>query len=457
MSIAPLVRIAFDRGTLRIEGERALGRVLPGVVWDTRTDCLRAAAHRYADVLERVAELQLDCDDRIAPLLAERVTVHAPPLRTYQVDALAAWRANGCRGVVVLPTGAGKTRVAVAALALSAVRGVVLCPTCALLEHWERELARWYPGPVGIVGDGIRRIEDLTVMTFESGFRRLDELADRFGLVVVDEVHHFATGQRAEALEMCPAPRRLGLTATAPDAGTAASDRLTDLVGPVVCELGLADLVGKHLAPVTIERIRVQLTAAERDRYAADYRPYATLHAALRRADPEADPVAIARVMGRTREGRAALAGRERAFALASFPAAKRRLAASLLERHRADRTLVFTALAADAYEVSRALLVPAITADIGRAERHEILERFRDGAYRAIVSARVLNEGIDVPDANVAVVLGGRLGLREHIQRVGRVLRPAPGKRALVYDVITSGTVEDRHAERRRGFALAG
>jgi superfamily II DNA or RNA helicase len=91
------------------------------------------------------------------------------------------------------------------------------------------------------------------------------------------------------------------------------------------------------------------------------------------------------------------------------------------------------------------------LTCDIGRKEREEILARFSKGELRALVSARVLNEGLDVPDAEVAVVVGGAFGEREHLQRVGRLLRPAPGKRALVYELVSRGTMEIAQARRRR------
>ena len=87
----------------------------------------------------------------------------------------------------------------------------------------------------------------------------------------------------------------------------------------------------------------------------------------------------------------------------------------------------------------------------IGRREREEALARFREGSLRALVSARVLNEGMDVPDAAVAIVVGGSQGEREHVQRVGRVLRPLPGKRAVIYELITRRTMEVRQARRRR------
>ena len=232
------LRITFDRGTLRVEAADAVAHELPNVLWDKRTSCFRASAHRYARVLERARELSLEVTDEVAA--GSRVVEagwQRPPLRTYQDDAVSSWRAFGERGIVVLPTGAGKTRVAVAAAAASGTTCVVLCPTRALVREWRRELGRWYAGPIGVVGDGERTIEAVTVMTFESAYRHLDALGARFGMVVCDEVHHFAGGLRSEALEMCPAPRRLGLTATAPPFGFLGDERFVELIGPTVCEV----------------------------------------------------------------------------------------------------------------------------------------------------------------------------------------------------------------------------
>src|SRR5262249_22997613 len=151
----------------------------------------------------------------VRPRDGPRVTgIARLPLRTYQERAIRAWTALGRRGTIVLPTGAGKTRVALAILAELAVRAVILVPTRALLVQWERQIASIYRGPIGRVGDGARSITSITIMTFESAYRWLDVAGDQFDLLVVDEVHHFAGGVRTEALEMCVAPFRLGLTAT---------------------------------------------------------------------------------------------------------------------------------------------------------------------------------------------------------------------------------------------------
>lgn len=140
---------------------------------------------------------------------------------------------------------------------------------------------------------------------------------------------------------------------------------------------------------------------------------------------------------------------------MVGFTRAKAAAVRALLSRHRDARILVFTADNAAAYAIAREHLIMPITCEIGRQERERALQGFREGKLRALVSARVLNEGIDVPEAEVAIIVGSTQGEREHVQRIGRLLRPSPGKRATVYELVTLATSETRSAtERRRGLA---
>jgi superfamily II DNA or RNA helicase len=446
------IHLWFDRGTLRLDGPSDRLSLLPGVVWDPRTQGWRASAHRYGDIVRRVAEGGWAIEDDVASDLrncpGDWVT---PTLRPYQEQALRAWHTFGQRGVICLPTGSGKTRVAIAALAGVGTSALVLCPTRALLSEWERALAQWYAGRIGVVGDGERRIEAVTVMTFESAYRHLDEIGPRFGALVIDEVHHFAGGARAEALEMSTATARLGLTATAPADGSPGSDRLVELVGPVVCEVSIRALMGTHLANLETVCLKVLLDAQERADYQRHYRPFAELYATFIRGYPDAPWASFVVSLSKSAAGRRALEGYHVATRIAAFPKAKRALMAGLLGRHQPDKTLVFTAFAEDAYAIAKDHFIPVVTADVARRERESILEQFRNGRYRAIVSARVLNEGIDVPDANVAILVAGSLGGREYVQRVGRILRPGPGKQALAYELVAAGTFDDRRARARR------
>ncbi len=444
--------IRFDRGTIE------LGSSVPevdGALWDPRTASRRVPAYRFHDLVTRaeVSGVCLDGDLRASWAVRRHVSA-ALDLRPYQREALVAWDAFSRRGVVALPTGAGKTRLAIQAIATSGLPTAILCPTRALAAAWMTELARWLEPPIGLVGDGERRVERITVFTFESAFRHMDTLGHAFGLLVIDEVHHFGSAARMEALESSPAIARLGLTATAPQRGTEQAARLEALVGPVVFEMGYGELVGNYLAPVDFVRIAVCLEHDEHAEYFAKTRAFKDMRAAFVRAYPGADFATFMRTLAKSQQGLRALRDHARAVELASFPRNKRSLVRSLLDRQRDDRSIVFTAYAENAYQVAMDNLVPVIAAETSARERQDILTRFREGKLRAIASARVLNEGIDVPDARVAIIVAGALGNREHTQRIGRVLRPAPGKRALVYELETAGTTDARRASQRTRHA---
>ena len=197
--------------------------------------------------------------------------------------------------------------------------------------------------------------------------------------------------------------------------------------------------------------MRVRLDEREMQAYVALETPFAELRRAYFCANPRANFASMIRAVSALPDGRRALSNHHRACAIASFPKEKRALVGTLLARHRHEKCLVFTASADDAYAVSYDNLIPIITAEVGRAEREEILKSFREGRVRAIVSARVLNEGLDVPDARgVESWVAGTQGAREHVQRMGRVLRPSPGKTALVYELITAGTLDHDRAQSR-------
>jgi superfamily II DNA or RNA helicase len=102
-------------------------------------------------------------------------------------------------------------------------------------------------------------------------------------------------------------------------------------------------------------------------------------------------------------------------------------------------------------YQIARRFLVPAITHQTRARERQEILKKFHSGDYPCVVTSQVLNEGVDVPAANVGVILSGTGSVREHVQRLGRLLRRHGEKRALLYEVVSRGTAEESTSDRRR------
>ena len=153
----------------------------------------------------------------------------------------------------------------------------------------------------------------------------------------------------------------------------------------------------------------------------------------------------------RSVEGRRAMQAYRRQRELAFSAPAKLEYVEHLLHVHRRDRALLFTQDNATAYHVSRKFLVPAITHQTKIKERSEILEGLAKGTYSAVVTSKVLNEGVDVPEANVGVVLSGSGSVREHVQRLGRILRRREGKKAVLYEICSAGTAEGNISERRR------
>jgi superfamily II DNA or RNA helicase len=452
------MRLLFDHGTLVLAEAPDLSLdFVPGLLWDDRVALFRAPAWRYTDVVDALSARKLPVRDEVRPstppLAAAWRTVD---LRPYQQAAALSWELARRRGIVVLPTGSGKTRVALATMASTRARTLCLVPTRVLLEQWLGEIRAFYAGPVGCLGDGERRLEAVTVATFESAYRHMPRIGRDFELLIVDEVHHFGVGVRDEALEMSIAPFRLGLTATPPD--EAALGRLDQLLGPVVYRLGVGDLAGTWLADFDLAVLQLGLNEEERARYNADYRLFSEVNRRFRRLHPQGTWQEFVFAASQSPEGRAALSAWRRSRRLTAFTRAKADAVPRLLDRHADARVLIFTADNESACSISRDNLVMPMTCEISRPERARAIEAFRRGEIRALVSARVLNEGIDVPDADVAIIVAGTHGEREHVQRVGRLLRPAPGKRAVVYELVTMATGEARRArERRRGLAATG
>jgi superfamily II DNA or RNA helicase len=352
--------------------------------------------------------------------------------------------------VVALPTGAGKTLVALAAIARLGVAALCLVPTRVLLDQWARALAACWPHPIGRLGDGEHQVAPVTVATYASAVVWAPRIGDRFGLVIVDEAHHVGAWCPADMFEMLVAPARLGLTATPPER----SGALARHVGPVVYALGVDDLAGDALAAYDVITVPVALERDERLRYRELRGRFATVYAELARATPGLGWNEFVGLAATRADGKHALEAWRAYRSIIAYPAGKRDALRELLARHAGSRTLVFTSDNATAYAIARELLVMPITHEIGKAERAWALDRFRAGELPVLVSSQVLDEGIDVPDADIAIVVGGSSSTRRHVQRIGRVLRPRDGKRARVYELVVGETKEVEYVERRRaGF----
>ncbi len=443
------MQLSFDRGTLLLEAAPERSLDLPGFLWDPRVGAWRAPGYMYRAVRGAIKAACRQVTDSVRPAPGDVPEFSAPSLRPYQEAALLAWQAGGRRGVVALPTGAGKTRTAIAAIAGVAAPTLCLVPTRILLKQWVRALEAATGRSVGQLGDGHRRLASLTVATYASGMIQAERIGNRFDLLVVDEVHHFGS-PGSTLLELFTAPLRLGLTAT-PGTDPVRLDRLRQLVGPVVYQCHVSELVGSWLASLRLVTLTVALNTEERRLYEAERAAFSEAYRNFFDRNPSANWQYFAATMQKSEAGRRAMAGWRRSRAMLGLIEGKRRLLAELLLRHREQRSLIFSPDNTTAYRVARDFGVMPITCDIDARERSEVLQLFAEGKLSCLVSARVLNEGFDVPSAEVGIILGGRQGSQEYVQRVGRLLRPAAGKVAVVYELVGSDTFEVHQVRRGR------
>ncbi len=456
-----MLRLEFDRGTLLLRTDPPAAGAgapplpapdVPGFAHDPRVRAWRAPALRYRDAVTALHRAGLPFEDaaRGYSELELRSRLERTPY-PHQSEAAEAWWAGGRRGVVVLPTGAGKTYVAQLLIERAGRSALVVTPTLDLMQQWYGALATAFDAEVGLVGGGYWDLRPLTVTTYDSAWLHMERFGDRFGLLVFDECHHLPGPSYAFAAEAAIAPFRLGLTAT-PEREDGGDARYAELIGPVVYRREIGDLAGRYLADYDTERLTVRLSPPEREEYRREravYRAFVARHN-IRFGSP-AGWGRFLMLTSRSEDGRRAFLAYRRQKAIAEASEAKLRLLGRLLERHRRDRALVFTADNDTVYRISRRFLIPAITHQTRVKERHLTLQRFNAGDYPFVVTSRVLNEGVDVPAANVGVVLSGSGSVREHVQRLGRILRRGEGKRALLYEVVAEDTAEELTSERRR------
>lgn len=446
-----MVSILFDRGTLLLDNvpKEAMPQ---GFTWDDRVRKPRADARLYHSLILHYHSLKLPYEDKARAYgkLEDLVHQTAYRPRPYQAEAVEKWEEGGRRGVVALPTGAGKSFVAELCIARCARNTLVIAPTIDLVNQWHKILSRAFGLPVGMLGGGQHEIREITVSTYDSAYLHLDRYGDRFGLVIFDECHHLPSESYAQIAEMCIAPFRLGLSAT-PERPDGLHSRLDELVGPMVYAKGIRELSGRVLADYEVVRLDVALSPEEQAAYEAARLTYKRFVAnrGIRMGATNGWQQFL-REAGRSKEGRAAMRAHRESRRITHGTASKIEELEEILAMNEGRRTIVFTNDNATVYRISRELGIPCITHETGAEERRQILERFGQGVYMAVVTSRVLNEGVDIPEAQVGVVLSGSSTVREHVQRLGRILRPSAGKRAILYELVTVGTVEEYSSERR-------
>ncbi len=377
-------------------------------------------------------------------------------LYAWQLEALDQWKLRESCGIVDAVTGAGKTRLAVAAISEHLAEGgvsVVLVPTVVLLHQWHEVLSASLPAgtKIGLLGDGHRgdrRPFDVLVAVIASARTRKLNLAERAGLLVVDECHRSASEKNREALDE-RFTKRLGLSATHERLDNLHEEVLLPYFRRVVFRLdyerAIADGV---ITNVRTAFVGVDFSEEEKQEYVRLQQALSSLRRMLinefgcRPAPFSAFLDDVLRLTGAGSSMKSGIVAnkwlskwRRKKELLAETPAKQEAVGKLGDAINDADRTLIFTQSIKSANRLHELLGEQNIPvgvhhSDIDSVQRETILEDFAAGRHRVLTSVQTLEEGVDVPDADLAVIVASSKQRRQMIQRMGRVMRRKPDGR---------------------------
>src|SRR5258707_3613491 len=353
--------------------------------------------------------------------------------RKYQYAASAAFYAGGApsggSGVVVLPCGAGKTMVGLAAMADIQRATLILSPNTIAVRQWIQEILDKTNLPPEMVGEYTGERKDIcpiTVSTYQILTYRRTETEDfphfslftsfDWGLIIYDEVHLLPAPVFRITAEI-QARRRLGLTATLVREDGREAD-VFSLIGPKKYDVPWRELERQGwIATAECHEIRVGMTEDEQLNYAV------------------ADERAKYRIAAETPE--------------------KLHVARFLVERHQDDQVLIIGQYIDQLKLLAEELEAPLLTGRTTNKHREKLYEQFRRGEIKHMVVSKVANFAIDLPDANVAIQVSGTFGSRqEEAQRLGRILRPKQdGGLAYFYSIVTRDTRDQEFSANRQLF----
>ena len=356
-------------------------------------------------------------------------------VRDYQRQAAEAFyragSAKGGSGVVVLPCGAGKTVVGLAAMELIGQTTLVLTTSLTAVKQWRREIldkTTLYPDDIAEYTGEQKNTGPVTLTTYqmltwrencESEFPHLELFRTRsWGLIIYDEVHLLPAPVFRATADL-QARRRLGLTATLVREDGREADVFA-LIGPKRFDVPWKDLERQAwIAGATCVEERVPMSPERRMEYA--------------------------------------LADRRAQFRIAAENPEKMTRLGALLESHPGRRILIIGEYLTQIEEIARKFRTPLVTGRTPQPEREQIYDRFRSGALRSIVLSKVGNFAIYLPEADVLIQVSGAFGSRqEEAQRFGRILRPkADGRAARFFTLVSRDTREEKFAHHRKLFLV--
>jgi len=442
------VILEYQKGTIVVKGLDSLPFTTP----DSRTNYLYSNGINYKKITEYLNGKNIKYDDRVLDLLPlNNLPKIKVKLRDYQLEAIENWCLEKM-GSIVLPTGAGKTIIGLKIIEIVNSPTLIIVPTLDLIKQWTKILSRNFDIEIGNIGGGIENIQPITVSTYDSAYIKAAWIGNKFLLIVFDEVHHLPAPSYRLIAETFVAPYRLGLTATIEREDHLEQD-FPYLIGKSTFQITAKELAeNKYLANYIIERKKTFMSSEEYLKYKESMTIYYTClkKIGLNMNSNNAFKRLIMMSTNNTM-ARRALVARNNAIDIALNSRSKINEIRKILGENKDIKTIIFTQHNKLVYEISNDFLIPFITHKSSKEEREDVLTGFKDGRYKAIVTSKVLDEGIDVPDAQLGILVSGTGSSREFIQRLGRLLRPKnDNNEARLIEIISSGTSETVTSERR-------
>lgn len=442
-------RIKFDRGTLQWNGGK--DETPPGDVerWTYEDSMGEWVSHAYnypsvvgvGGFADEVGNWQEKPNYDEANLFK---------LRKDQKKAHDAWLAANGRGMIYMPTGTGKTEVALHLMLKLRVPTLIVSPVKALMYQWHRRIKYSLGVEAGIIGDNSEQVRPVSVTTYHSACFKMKRLGNQFQFIIFDEVHHLLGPVRADAAKFCAAPYRLGLTAT-PPGGYEYHEETAKLIGPPAYWEKIHSAAGNTLAEYTIIPIKVALEDDERAEYERLNQLLKDYMAKKNTQKRGYNFKLLGRDANFDKEAARALRAYHTKNAIESNAIQKLGVLEEIFQLQPERPTIIFCSSNAAARAVTLKFMIPCILSNCLEDERDEIFTGFEQGVYKALVGCKILNEGVDLPSAKVGVILGGTGSQAEAEQRLGRILRKTGEVPAVLYDVYCGESAEARTALRRR------
>jgi len=373
-------------------------------------------------------------------------------LRDYQREAIEKWKANNFRGVVSLPTGAGKTVVGVGAFTEVRTPTLIVAFTQEQVNQWREALLKFTsisPSEVGLFYSEEKRIKHVTITTYQTAFRYVNELGDKFDLLIIDEVHHLPAEKFRAIAEGLIAPKRLGLSAT-PYREDGLHVQLFELMGGLVYSKSFEELSSQgYLAQYKVIPVPVKLLPEEETKVKSLLSAYKKL------AGNRTVKELIEAMKNGDENAKNALKFLAEARKIINLSRAKVLKVKEIVEENKGKKIIVFTQYVEQAEAIAREVKGLLLTGKMSKTERERVLKTFRALQSGVLVVTTVGDEGLDIPDAEVGIFVGGTSSRRQFIQRLGRLLRPKDGKVAVMYELIARGTPEEYQAKKRKSVDL--